>query len=470
MQSKGLWVTALALACSGLLACNGQSSNNSPPPPPSVSPPTPPVAQPPAPQPPAPQPPAPQPPQPPATLEFTQEPLTVAAGLTAAPLDVPRTMTIPKDMKISVYARIPGARFMRLAPNGDLFVSQPGDINSSDANASGSILLVRRGANGNASVTTFASGLRKPHDMSFKDIGGKTYFYYSESNAVSRAIYKSGDTTLSTKEPIITGLLDRSSGELQGKYGHALKNFVISGDKIFLSVASATNADPADLAAAQKRGAIYQYNLDGTGSRLYAQGLRNAEGLDVEPVSGKLWVAVNNRDNIRYPPGHPQEGQLDKAYVDNHPPEEFTAVRDGGNYGWPFCNPNPDAGMANMPFDRDWENNKDGSALDCSKADRISVGIQAHSAPLGLSFIKTNRLEGAVSGLHGSWNRTEKTGYKVVYFPFTAGQAGAQVDLVTGFLIGQSAWGRPVDAVSDGAQGLFISDDGAGAIYHLEPK
>jgi glucose/arabinose dehydrogenase len=443
-----------ALTLSAFLACQTPANSSQPPSPP-PGPPSPPA------------PPSPPPP----SLEFQTVNLEVPSGLNSAPLDVTRAVTIPKGFKLSVYARVPGARFLRLAPNGDLFVSQPGNINSTDPNQDGKILLVRRNASsGNPSVTTFASGLRKPHDMAFVTIGSKTYLYFSESHQISRAEYKPGDSSMGAKTVLIPNLPDNSSGELQGKYGHALKNFVVKGEKLYLSIASATNADPADLAATPKRGAIYEYTLEGKNPRLFAQGLRNAEGLDIEPSSGELWVAVNNRDQIKYPPGHPKAGQLDPAYVDNHPPEPFTKVRDGGHYGWPFCNPNPDAGVTNMPFDRDFDTNADGSKLNCDTADRISVGIQAHSAPLGLSFVKTQRLEGAVTGLHGSWNRTEKTGYKVAYFPFSAGQPGAQVDLVTGFLVGNTAWGRPVDVVSDGGEGLYISDDGAGAIYHLEPN
>jgi glucose/arabinose dehydrogenase len=450
MSSRASLLATAALSVTVFLACQTPSSNSPQPPP---TPPSPTV-----------------PPTPPAALEFQTVNLEVASGLNGAPLDVTRPMTIPKGFKLSVYARVPGARFMRLAPNGDLFVSQPGNINSSDPNQDGKILLVRADGGGNPSVTTFASGLRKPHDMTFVTVGGKTYLYFSESHQISRAEYKSGDSSIGAKTVLIPDLPDNSSGELQGKYGHALKNFVVKGDKLYLSIASATNADPADLAANPKRGAIYEYTLDGKNPRLFAQGLRNAEGLDIEPSSNDLWVVVNNRDNIKYPPGHPKAGQLDQAYVDNHPPEPFTKVRDGGHYGWPFCNPNPDAGLTNLPFDRDYDTNADGKKLNCDTADRVSIGIQAHSAPLGLSFVKTQRLEGAVTGLHGSWNRTQKTGYKVAYFPFSGGQSGAQVDLVTGFLVGNNAWGRPVDVIGDGAQGLYISDDGAGAIYHLEPQ
>jgi hypothetical protein len=188
-------------------------------------------------------------------------------------------------------------------------------------------------------------------------------------------------------------------------------------------------------------------------------------------------VAVNNRDDIAYPfnDGSGNYGRVFSSYVDNHPPDEFTRVRDGGNYGWPFCNPNPDTpnGLVDMPFDRDYQMNA-GGAVDCSTMDHINLGIQAHSAPLGLTFFQNTTApdayrEGAAIGLHGSWNRTQKTGYKVAFFPWDAltQLPGGQIDLVTGWADAFSNWGRPVDVAVDPAGAILISDDQAGAIYKL---
>ena len=163
------------------------------------------------------------------------------------------------------------------------------------------------------------------------------------------------------------------------------------------------------------------------------------------------------------------------AYVDNHPPEEFIAVRDGGNYGWPFCNPDPDKTVNNMPFDRDVEFNANGH-VNCNKMDRITKGIQAHSAPLGLTFLQntnvpTSYRHGALIALHGSWNCTLKTGYKLIYFPWNAStqKPGNQVDLVTGWLDTkkQDVWGRPVDSAVDAQGNILISDDLSGTVYKL---
>jgi glucose/arabinose dehydrogenase len=169
-----------------------------------------------------------------------------------------------------------------------------------------------------------------------------------------------------------------------------------------------------------------------------------------------------------------------QSYVDNHPPEPFTSVADGANYGWPYCNPNPDtsSGLKSMPFDRDVQNNADGSHLNCDTGTtKLAWGLPAHSAPLGLSFwtgasAPADYRNGAVIAQHGCWNCKVPHGYKVSFAPL--GQGGvvqAPFDLVTGFLSTASnkdtAWARPVDVVPNRAGNLYISDDKAGTIFEL---
>ena len=394
----------------------------------------------------------------------------VPSGLGSAPFDRPRTLKVPAGFSVSVYARITKARFMQPLPNGDLLVSQP---------STGKVLLVRSGTNGAGVVSTFASGLRNPHDVVLHTVDGVSYLYLAESNRVTRSVYQSGDATRRAAQTVVADLPDSSTPELKGAYSHALKNIALGPDhKLYVSVASATNQSPSDVTATFKRAAIYQYNADGSGERLFAEGIRNAEGLAFAPDSNDLWIVVNNRDNIAYPFHNDWQndgtgddyGKVIQSYVDNHPPEEFIRVRDGGNYGWPYCNPNPDAGLDNMPFDRDVQNNADGSNLDCNRADRVTKGIQAHSAPLGLSFWKG----GAVAALHGCWNCSRFVGHKVSYFPWTAaGLPGSEQDLVSGWVTNaanKERWGRPVDAVPDADGNLLISDDYANAVYKLSPN
>jgi glucose/arabinose dehydrogenase len=388
--------------------------------------------------------------------------ISVPTNMRTAPFNVERRLTVPPGFSAAVYARVPGARFLALAPDGRLLVSVP---------SSNKIVAVSTAG----AVADLLTGLARPHDMVFHTITGTTYLYVAEKNQIRRYVWSGGPTN---GQVVISGLPDASLPELGGSYGHELKNIALDGNnRLFVSIASASNADPADLAATPKRGAIYVYNADGTGGRLYAQGIRNAEGLAIAPGGTDLWVVVNNRDNIAYPfhqdwdgDGTDDYGKVMQSYVDNHPPEEFIRVRDGGNYGWPFCNPNPDAGLVNMPFDRDVQNNADGTRLNCATADRVNRGIQAHSAPLGVSFVPNagsalpaDFSGSAVSAYHGCWNCSTPVGYKVSIFPFASGLPTQELDLATGF----RGFGRPVDVVVNSAGSIFISDDSAGAIYRL---
>lgn len=397
--------------------------------------------------------------------------VSVPPSMSYSPFNIDRYLNLPLGFSISVYARVGGARFMAAAPNGDLFVSQP------DA---GKVMLVRPNPDGDPSISEFATGLRNPHDIVFHTIGSTTYLYISESTQIDRYIYYSGDTAAHDRQVVVGGLPDASTPALHGSYAHPLKNIALdSGDKLYVSIGSSCNVCTSDGVATPVRAAVYQYNADGTSGRLFARGLRNAEGIRFVPGTTDLWAVVNNRDNIAYPAndGTGQYGQVIQSFVDNHPPDEFTRVRDGGNSGWPYCNPNPDspAGLDNMPFDRDYQLNQDGH-VDCSSMNRIDKGIQAHSAPLGLLFLQDTNFDmsyrnGAIVCLHGSWNRAAKTGYKVVYFPWdAAGQRpGDQVNFITGWLDDQSQqeWGRPVAAAVDQQGNMFISDDASGTIYKL---
>jgi glucose/arabinose dehydrogenase len=321
--------------------------------------------------------------------------------------------------------------------------------------------------------------------MAFKAIGNTTYLYVGESNQIVRLRYDPAAETVSSREVIVPGLPDSSTPELRGAYGHELKNLTIGPDnKLYVDIASATNASPSDATSNPVRSAIYQYNLDGKQGRVFARGIRNAEGLDFLPGNNQLWAVVNGRDNIRFPfrrswrrGGGDDYGKRLSSYIDDHPPDELIHVKDGANYGWPFANPNPDtpSGLDNMPFDPDYETNPDWRYFPESAFTRIDKGIQAHSAPLGMAFLQQTKVpepirHGLAVAYHGSWNRSRPTGYKVVYFPWTRdGRPGPQVDLVAGWLNEASGdfWGRPVD-VKPGKDGaLYVSDDYSGTIYQV---
>ena len=390
----------------------------------------------------------------------------VPPSMRSSPFNVARYLRVPPNFSISVYARIPNARFMAVAPNGDLLVSQPNQ---------GTVKLIRPNGSGDPIVSTFVSGLRKPHDLVFHAIGGTTYLYISESHQINRYVYRPGDRTARGRQVVVSGLPFQGRADLQ--YNHELKNIALDrSHNLYVMLASSCDACVEDTRSDPKRGAIYRYGAAGGNRTLFAQGLRNAEGLAFVPGTSDLWVTVNQQNRIACPHnnGTCRYGEVVQSYVDNHPPEEFTRVRQGGNYGWPFCNPNPDSpsGLNNMPFELDYNTNRYGR-VNCGNMDRVTKGIQAHSAALGLTFfqgtnVPTAYRQGAAIALHGSgFNlRSRRTGSKVIYFPWSGGPGG-QIDLVRGWLVGETRWGRPVDVAVNAKGHIFISDDFSGTIYKL---
>ena len=401
----------------------------------------------------------------------------VPSPLRRAPFNRERQLLVPPGFTISVVARIPRARFILPVPAGGFLVAQP---------YSGRITLVRSGANGTSSAFTLIDGLHQPQGMALHSIADKLYLYVGESNEVSRFAFARDGTSAGEKTVIVPNLPDSSSPELRGYYRHELKNLVIGPDNnLYVDIASSTNADPKDTISNSVRCAIYQYDLDGRNANVFARGIRNAEGLDFVPGTDELWAAVNELDDVRYPfrnswrnSGSIDYGKLITSYVDDHPPDELIHVKEGANYGWPFANPNPDTsnGRDDMPFAPNYETNPDWSRYPEKMFTRVDKGIQAHSAPLGMAFLQNSRVpepfrNGLAIAFHGSWDRSRKTGYKVIFFPWRNGRPSRQVDLVSGWLNdeSQSQWGRPVDVkpVSDGS--LLISDDYSGTIYRLAP-
>jgi glucose/arabinose dehydrogenase len=214
--------------------------------------------------------------------------LDVPAALKNGIFSQDRYLTVPPGFRPALFASVPGARFLAVAPNGDVLVSNPGE---------GRVILLRPDPSGGLPRRNdFVSGLRLPHGIVFHTINNTTYVYISESNQIDRYIYVPGDTVAHDRQVVVTGLPDGSLPELHGSYGHELKNIALDADhKLYVSIGSSCNVCTSDTVSNPVRGAIYQYNADGTGGRLFARGLRNAEGLDTLPGTRTLWAAVNNR-------------------------------------------------------------------------------------------------------------------------------------------------------------------------------
>lgn len=467
-------VLGIALA-TGMTSCGGGGGDNADTSAePSPTSPTPQPAPTPAPSSPAPVAEEPAEPQPSVMAEIK---VAVPAGMATRPFDVQRTLRAPEGTAVSVFARVQDARFMAVAPNGDLLVSDTDN---------GNIVLLRPDEGGAARSFVFASGLTRPHDLVFHTVGAVTYLYIAQSNRIVRTVYGSGDTAAQALQTVVDNLPDASTPELRGTHLHALKNIALRDDKLYVSIASSCNACISDTISDPIRSAIYEYDLEGGNRRLYARGLRNAEGLAFRPGTSELWVTVNGRDRIAYPfrndwdgDGIDDYGRVMQTYVDGHPPDVLTRVRDGGHYGWPFCNANPDNGPDNMSYDFDMEQNPDNSRFDCTTADRATKGLPAHSAPLGVSFLHDDSLPAALQNsiaiaLHGCWNCTELNGHEIALYPLQVdGRVGTPIDLITGWITDakeRQRWGRPVDVVPDRRGGLFVSDDFSGTVYRVTFK
>jgi uncharacterized protein (TIGR03437 family) len=369
-------------------------------------------------------------------------------------------LSLPPGFRISVWSRLTNPRFVTIAGNGDVFVSQP-DL--------GQITILRPDPNGgDPAQFVYVSGLNEPQGVAFDTVNGVTWLYVGETGQIERYVYRTGDTAASgSPQVLVSGLLAR--------VGHLYKDIAIGPDhSVYFGMGSSCNVCAADVVATPELAAVYRMNPDGSGLQVFASGLRNPEGLAFIPGTNSLWAAVNNRDEILYPykDSTGQYGQLVRSYVDDHPPDLFTALRQGGNYGWPFCNSTEDSpvGFNGMPFDNDQDTNSD-AHIDCGAMDRVSRGLQAHSAPLGVAFTQGTRFagpyrNGAIIGFHGSWDRTVPTGYKLVYLPFStvSGMPNDQVDLTTGFL---EIGARPVDVAIDSSGALLITDDATWTIYKL---
>jgi glucose/arabinose dehydrogenase len=197
---------------------------------------------------------------------------------------------------------------------------------------------------------------------------------------------------------------------------------------------------------------------------------------------------VNERDNIPYP-SHGRYGsygdafgQVIQAYVNNHPPDEVAQVTAGRDLGWPYCNPDQDdnhpaGSLANVPLVPDAVTNPGGKKLNCAALAPIEVGLPAHTAPLGMTFLEGSKIPapwsgGAVIAGHGSWDRHPPRAPAVLWLAWNAAKGTLEpaVTLVSGFENADgSYWGRPVDAVPGPGGALYVSDDKAGAIYRLAP-
>ena len=342
------------------------------------------------------------------------------------------TLHLPPGFVITEFAAdLRGPRWMAQAPNGDIFVAE---------SRAGRITILRADkSNSRASERfVFADGLNLPFGMAFRG----DYLYVGETNEVVRFRYRPGQTRAEGKPTPLIGLPG------QGYKQHWTRNLMFSPDgaKLYVTVGSSGNDTPE---RDPRRAAINEYNADGSGHRIFASGLRNPVGLAIRPGSDELWTTVNERDGLG----------------DDLPPDYLTSVRAGAFYGWPYAyiGPHPDP-----------QNPGHGDAV--SKTVVPDVLIQAHSAALGLAFYDGNMFPPEYRGdafvaLHGSWNRAQRTGYKIIRVHFSGEKpTGGYQDFITGWSPAPNdrhVWGRPVGllVLKDGS--MLIADDGGDRIWRV---
>ena len=345
---------------------------------------------------------------------------------------------VPQGFKVDLMITgLEHPREITTAPNGDLFLaeSNPGRVRVLRPSADGKV----------AGNEVFASGLTMPYGIAFYPPGDNPqYVYVGNTNSIVRFPYRNGD--LKARGPAET--IATVPGGSQYGGGHWTRNLAFSNDgkKLYVAVGSGSNVDDGPKEA--NRAAVYEFNPDGSGQRIYASGIRNASGLAVHPRTGQVWVSVNERD----------------ALGDNLVPDYVTHVQDGGFYGWPwfYLGPNQDPRHAGKHAELK------------EKVIVPDLLIQSHTAPLSLVFYTGSQFPAQFRGdifvtSHGSWNRSKRTGYKIIRIPAPNGATvGEYEDFVTGFVKDDAnVWGRPVGitVARDGA--LVFTDDASGSVWRV---
>ncbi|RUV81550.1 sorbosone dehydrogenase family protein, partial [Mesorhizobium sp. M5C.F.Ca.IN.020.14.1.1] len=322
----------------------------------------------------------------------------------------------------------------------NLFQSQAGAQTSSANRIS---LLRDQDGDGVAETkTAFLTGLFSPFGMTL--LNGK--LYVANANAIVAFPYQEGATEITAPAEKIVDLP-------AGRNHHWTKDMTASqdGTKLYATVGSNSNVGENGLGEEENRAAVLEIDLASKQSRLFASGLRNPNGLSWNPESGELWVAVNERDEIG----------------SDLVPDYMTSVKDGGFYGWPYSYYGQHVDNRVKPQRPDL----------VAQAIKPDYALGAHTASLGLTF-NTGDLfgpqyrNGAFVGQHGSWNRKPRSGYKVIFVPFTGGKpSGPPQDILTGFLSeDDKAFGRPVGVAIDRRGALLVADDVGNKVWRVVPS
>jgi len=370
-----------------------------------------------------------------------------------------------KGLKVTAFAEgLDHPRWLYVLPNGDVLVAEtnsppkPDDSQGirgwlaekvmSRAGAgvpSANRITLLRDANQDGIAetrTVLLENLNSPFGMTL--VGND--LYVADADKLLRFPYQAGENTISARP---TKVIDLPGGPLNH---HWTKNVIASpdGTKLYVTVGSNSNVGENGMDKEEGRAAIWEIDRATGSHRIFASGLRNPNGMDWEPKTGKLWTAVNERDEIG----------------SDLVPDYITSVKDGRFYGWPYSYYGQHVDVRVDPQNPEL----------VAKAIAPDYAVGPHTASLGLSFAEGSKLpgftEGVFIGQHGSWNRKPHSGYKVIFVPFADGKpAGMPIDVLTGFLnADEKAMGRPVGVVIDKQGDLLVADDVGNKVWRVSGR
>lgn len=372
------------------------------------------------------------------------------------------TPTAAAGLKVAAFAEhLDHPRWLYVLPNGDVLVAETNSPAKPDDSKGikgwiADKVMARAGAgvpsanritllrdadhDGVAETrTVFIENLNSPFGMTL--VGND--LYVADTDKLLRFPYQPGEDRISA-QPI--KVADLPGGPLNH---HWTKNVIASpdGKKLYVTVGSNSNVGENGMDQEQGRAAIWEVDPATGSQRIFASGLRNPNGMAWEPVTGKLWTAVNERDEIG----------------SDLVPDYITSVQDGGFYGWPYSYYGQHVDARVNPQNPEL----------VAKAIAPDYAVGPHTASLGLSFAEGSKLpgftEGVFIGQHGSWNRKPHSGYKVIFVPFAQGKpTGMPIDVLSGFLNkDEKAMGRPVGVVIDKQGDLLVADDVGNKVWRV---
>jgi glucose/arabinose dehydrogenase len=372
-----------------------------------------------------------------------------------------RRPTVPQGWTIQAIAtelQIP--RQTLVLPNGDILVAEgkgksapvltPKDYVAGIIKAQGTTsvkggnrLTLLRDADGDGTYEgrwVYAENLNAPYGLALVD----NRLYVANQDALVRFDYEPGQTR--------AGAAPATVARLPSAINHHWTKALAAGPEgrfLYVGIGSNSNVGERGMAIEENRAMVWQVDASTGASRPFATGLRNPTALAFEPGGRQLWAVVNERD------------ELGADLV----PDYLTSVREGAFYGWPYAYWGPNVDTRVQPQD----------AQKVKATVRPDYALQSHSAPLGLAFTQQGGegafAQGAFVGMHGSWNRDEPVGYKVIFVPFRDGRpSGPPVDFVTGFQVDGKTMGRPVGVTVDPKGAVIVADDLSNTVWRVAPQ